>query len=318
MIENISFKKLDAIKYSNEFVEIVIIPSYGGKMASIKSKESLKEFLFQASEDELRIPEYGADFSKYDSSGFDEVFPSIDICPYPDGPHKNIEVPDHGEVWAMPWIIDISEEFVKLSVTSKNFDYKLEKIIKLNKNKIKINYKVTNLGNHPFKFIWTPHALLNCNENTRIIVPKRLDTIINVEKSSEHLGQWGEIHSYPLTLSKKDGKIVDMSRVEGIEANNCEKFYFTEKLEENECCGIEYEDTLDKIIYRYDTDKIPYLGIWKTQGGYRGDYNIALEPCTGVYDNLYIGDKIGKVPVIEGKEEYNWNFEIEIAKMESK
>ncbi len=53
------------------------------------------------------------------------------------------------------------------------------------------------------------------------------------------------------------------------------------------------------LTYHYPVDKIPYLGIWKTQDSYRGDYNLALEPCTGVYDGLYVAHAIRKVASIQ-------------------
>lgn len=313
MFENIEFKGLDAIKYSNDFIELIIIPDYGGKLASIKSKLSNREFLFQSKEDKLKIPSYASSFSDYDSSGFDEVFPTIDACPYPDGLNKNKLVPDHGEVWAMPWNFKIEENTIKLWVESKNFSYILEKQIKLEGNCVNFTYTLKNLSkNDNFKFIWTPHALLNGNESTKIVIPKYLDTIISVEHSSQHLGSWGSIHSYPLTKSLKTNKLIDLSRLEDKSANNCEKFYFLNKLKENDYCGVDYTDTKEKLLYKYDVDKVPYLGVWKTHGAYRGDYNFALEPCTGVYDDLYLASKIKKVPIIEAGASYNWDFTMEI------
>ena len=102
-----------------------------------------------------------------------------------------------------------------------------------------------------------------------------------------------------------------MSRVEKVEANNCEKFYFLDKVNKDETCGLEYS-TGEKITYSYDAEKIPYLGVWKTQGGYRGHYNVALEPCTGIYDDLYVASEIRKVAVVEKNKEFFWNFNITI------
>lgn len=65
-------------------------------------------------------------------------------------------------------------------------------------------------------------------------------------------------------------------------------------------------------MYHYPAEKIPYLGVWKTQGGYRGDYNLALEPCTGVYDHLSVAYAIRKVSFVEPKGVFTWWFQIEI------
>lgn len=312
MIENGVYKGIKSIVIENEFLKINILPEYGGKMASLINKGNNREILFQSQSEKLEIPEYSSSFSEYDSSGFDEVFPSINACLYPDGEYIDLKIPDHGEVWAMPWEASISEDEVLLSVSSQKFNYSIEKKIRLNKNKVEIKYIIKNLGEHDFKFIWTPHALLNCTTESRIIVPNRLNKVMNVEEQTEHLGEWGSIHDYPMTLSAKTNDLIDLSKVEGREVGNCEKFYFLETMKKDEACGVDFPDTGDRIIYRYDTEKVPYLGIWKTQGGYRGDYNIALEPCTGVYDDLNLAAKLKKVPVLKGNSTYEWNFSMEI------
>ncbi len=305
------YKGIDSIILENEGLRVEFLPKYGGKMASFYHKRTDREFLFQSDNEELKIPEYGADFSKFDSSGFDEVFPSIDSTFYPDGKWIGTLIPDHGEVWSLEWNLKVNNEELIFSVYSPRFPYKLEKKVELLDNKLRIDYQAINLSNEEFKFIWTAHALLNCDhKSTRIILPEGEDRIINVEASSQHLGSWGEIYSYPIA-KLNTGKEIDLSRVEPKSVNNCEKFYIPHKLKEGSC-GVEYTDTKERLVYHFPVDKVPYLGVWKTQGGYRGDYNIALEPCTGIYDDLYLADKIGRVASIAGQESYEWFLEMEV------
>jgi hypothetical protein len=40
--------------------------------------------------------------------------------------------------------------------------------------------------------------------------------------------------------------------------------------------------------FNYDPKKLPYLGYWHTEGGFRGDHNSALEPATAFYDGVSI------------------------------
>jgi len=47
---------------------------------------------------------YGAVFVDQDMSGWDEMFPTINACTYPaPSPYAGITLPDHGEVWVLPW-----------------------------------------------------------------------------------------------------------------------------------------------------------------------------------------------------------------------
>ncbi|WP_243387494.1 DUF5107 domain-containing protein [Bacillus kexueae] len=307
MIKETVYKGVQALQFENEVIRAIVLPSYGGKLASLFDKKGNYEWLFQA-EGELTIPPYGADFSQYDSSGFDEVFPSIDETVHP----LNGEVvPDHGEVWAMPWDARLDGETLHLTVQSERFPYILHKTIRLNGESLEISYRAINRGNQPFSFIWTPHALLNLNEHSEIDVPAHLNEIMSVEHSTVHLGEWGTRHSYPMTVSLQTNESIDLSKMMGSKNNTCEKFYFTEKLREGWCKAIQ-RDISRQLTYEFPVEQVPYLGVWKTQGGYRGDYNFALEPCTGVYDDVYVAEKIRKVSQIPANESVEWFFNMKV------
>ena len=306
------YKGLNAQVLENNYLRLTFLPQYGCKLASLISKKTDREFLFQSKQNKLSIPLYASSFSKYDSSGFDEVFPSIDACPYPDGPFEGTQIPDHGEVWALNWTSAFAPDgkSVKSFVQSQKFPYTLSRTVTLQGSEIKFNYCVENTADVEFKFIWTPHCLLACSPKTRLLIPSDLTEVMSVEHSTKHLGPWGSRHSYPVTVDVH-GKVIDLSKTEPVSAKNCEKFYFT-KPNIAGWCGIEHTDTREQLIYTYEPDKVPYLGVWKTQGGYRGDYNIALEPCTGVYDNLYTAAKIHKAAIVAPKSTYEWKFKMTV------
>ena len=306
------YKGLDAWTLENDALRLTFLPGYACKMASLINKKTGREWLFQSNNDTLRVPEYGASFAEYDSSGFDEVFPSIDACPYPDGSWHGMPIPDHGEVWAMPWesIHSPDDLAAKAIVKSQTLPYVFSKNIMLRNNEVLFEYRVENTSDEDFKFIWTPHCLLACSPATRLLIPENLTEVMTVEHSSKRLGPWGTRHAYPQTTDVH-GLKMDLAATEPRTVRNCEKFYFTQPNTAG-WCGIEHTDTGEKLIYTYDTDKVPYLGVWKTQGGYRGDYNLALEPCTGVYDDLYMASKIRRVAVVGPKSTYEWTFKMTV------
>lgn len=311
-MQHTTYKGLNAFYLETDALRLTFLPDYACKLASLVKKQTGREFLFQSPKATLTLPHYGAAFSAYDSSGFDEVLPSIDACPYPDGQYQNVPVPDHGEVWAMKWKWEVSPTGRELmaSVRSENFPYTFTRRITLSHNEISFDYSVTNLEEGGFKFIWTPHCLLNCSPATRLLIPPNLTQVMTVEHTTKHLGPWGTLHSYPLTTDVH-GQKLDLSATEPASAKNCEKFYFTQKNTAG-WCGIEHTDNGDTLLYSYNADLVPYLGVWKTQGGYRGDYNLALEPCTGAYDDLYVANKIKKAAVIPPLGQYNWQFKMTV------
>lgn len=302
------YKGLQAIRLENERLSVILLPGYGCKLASLIKKDTAREFLFQSPAEKLIPPPYGAAFCAYDSSGFDEVFPSIDACPYPCGAKAGTAIPDHGEVWALPWQHTLHEDGAGFTAWTQSpvLPYKFTRELILHESEIRLHYTVENLAQEPFEFIWTPHCLLACSPHTVLNIPENLTEIMTVEHSTQTLGPWGTRHAYPHTVSVS-GKKIDLSRTEPVSAKNCEKFYFTQKNTAGRC-GIVHTDNGDSLTYRYDADKVPYLAVWKTQGGYRGDYNIALEPCTGEWDDLYVAHKIRRTAVCAPRGKYEWNF----------
>ncbi len=309
-MKTIQYKGLHALCLENEFIALTFLPEYACKIASLIKKDTRREFLFQSGAERLSPPTYGASFAQYDSSGFDEVLPSIDAAPYPAGPYQGTPVPDHGEVWALPWqhIIHPTKDGLTAWVKSPALPYQFSRDLTLCGPEIRIHYTLENFSQTPFPFIWTPHCLLNCSPQTRLLIPDNLTEIMTVEHSSPNLGPWGTRHHYPHTVSAK-GNPIDLSCTQPATDNSCEKFYFTQKNTQG-WCGIIHQDNGDTLTYHYDADKVPYLAVWKTQGGYRGDYNLALEPCTGEWDDIYIAHKIRRVAVCEPKSKYEWNFKI--------
>lgn len=303
-----TYKGLYAVLLENKYLAVTFLPQYGCKMASLFKKDTAREFLFQSHLKKLELPPYGAAFSAYDSSGFDEVFPSIDACPYPDGKYAGVHIPDHGEVWTLPWQYTLSEDGLGITSWTQSpvLPYKLTRELTLQKNEIHMHYTVENLAAQSLQFIWTPHCLLACSPQTELLIPKELTEIMTVEHTTQTLGPWGTRHPYPITKSVS-GKEINMAHTQPASANNCEKFYFTRPNQAG-WCGIKHTDNADTLIYRYDADKVPYLAVWKTQGGYRGDYNIALEPCTGEWDDLYLAHKIRRAAVCPPHGKYEWDF----------
>ena len=72
-------------------------------------------------------PEYGGAFERYDISGWDECFPSIGQCYYPEPPWHGVVVPDHGELWTLPWHAEPLPDGLRLWTKGVRFPYTFEK-----------------------------------------------------------------------------------------------------------------------------------------------------------------------------------------------
>lgn len=305
------YKDLTSFVLDGEFLKVTVLP-YGGKIASVYHKDIGREFLYQRSGDKYIASQYGDRFSDGEFSGFDDMFPTIDECIYADYPFTNSVMPDHGEVWSMPWNVEVEKTAVNLNVHGVRLPYVFQKRITIVDNVLNLDYQVKNLSTQSFGFIWAAHPLFNCSDRTRIVIPGA-ERIINVLDNSTRLGRYGEIHKWRGAL--KDGSFYDMSRIHGNENNSYEKYYVLNEMDSGTASLVDDESC---VSLRYPIDKVPYLGVWINEGGYRDQYNVALEPCTGPMDALNIGMKANRVPVLKGGDTYSWSLEVEISEVEKR
>ena len=310
-IYNSTYKNLDSISMENDRMLIKIIPESGGKLQSIYDKRIRKEYLYQSSWTEYRKSEYDSSFLTGEISGFDEMFPTIVSCYYPDFPWAGTKMPDHGEVWPLPWEAELSEEEISLSVYGVRLPYRLEKKIKFSQpDKLRIDYRISNLSDFPMKFIWAAHPLLNIDEYSTIILPDQVNKVINVMHGAKRLGDYGILHNWPVTRTA-DGKEYDMGKLNPSHRDN-DKYYVYGCLSKGEC-ALYNEKTRDYIKFIFPVDKVPYLGVWVNENGpLLNQQNVAVEPCTGALDNINTADLHGKLSLVEGKKDYCWFLEIEL------
>ncbi len=298
------YKNMECAILENDNLRVKVLKQ-GGKIISVCSKQSGREFFYQTEGKEYRLSPYDGRFLDGEFSGFDDMFPTIDRCIYPEYPFEGSVMPDHGEVWTLPWDIRKEEEKITLKVHGIRLPYILEKHIYLDKNTVKISYSVKNAAAYGFYFLWAAHPLIRCSEKTKLIIPGA-EKIINMMNDSTRLGRYGTIHNWPVTVTSKKENY-DMSCIGKKELKLCEKYYIYNQIPAGH---LTIEDSEWSVNFEYDVEKVPYLGVWVNEGGYAGQYNVALEPCTAPYDDLNLAVKMRRAPVLGAGEEYNWELNL--------
>ncbi|WP_138206835.1 hypothetical protein [Haloimpatiens lingqiaonensis] len=139
--------------------------------------------------------------------------------------------------------------------------------------------------------------------------PKGTNQIINVHKSN-NLGNLNSIHAYPETTTP-EGKIYSLNKVGKKQLNNTEKYYVYNKIHEG-VCSVYYPSKDITYKINFNKDVLPYVGFWVTEGGFRGDYNCALEPTNGFYDNIPIAKENNKLFYLRKEEALNFQICIEL------
>ncbi|MBE6068408.1 MAG: DUF5107 domain-containing protein [Clostridium lundense] len=308
MISNIKFKERSAIKIENDFLRVIVIPELGGKIASIFIKDKDFELLFQNKEQFYKTPQLYSSFEEFDASGFDDAFPTIDESNvFING--KNVVYPDHGEIRTAKFDYKLENEKVALKYKSAILNYDYKKTIYLQGDRVVVEYNIENLGETEFPCIWAMHCLINCEKDMQLLFPKGTYKVINVHES-KYLGEVSKVHSYPVTKDK-NGNNIHLDRVLDMTSNNEEKYYAHGAVNEGKCGAYYPSEDVTYNVY-FDKKKLPYVGFWVTEGGFRGDYNCALEPTNGYYDSIDIASKEEKILVLKPKEKLEFRIEIEL------
>ncbi len=288
MIDKIRFKQMDALRLENEWLRVVVIPALGGKVASMYKKDKQFELLFQHKEEAYQKPGKYAAFAEYDAAGFDDAFPSIDAGKVWVG-QQELEYPDHGEIWTADFSYVIEgDDRVSLTYQSPAFGYRYQKQLTLQDKTLRLHYHITNHGEAMFPCIWAMHCLLRCEEDMELEFPPGTQTVLNVQDSAS-LGPAGQLHSYPVTRNR-DGRQYRLDRVLPAASGTTKKYYACGRVAEGRC-GVYYPSQKVRYQVVFDKEKLPYVGFWVTEGGFRGDYNCALEPANGYYDAIDIAKR---------------------------
>jgi hypothetical protein len=298
--------QLDVVALSTGGLSVSVVPELGGKVCSIVwcGREVLAR-------NPLRPAAYDRPYAEFDASGFDECLPTIGACPYPEGPWQGVSVPDHGEVWSLPWSYGVEDARLRLSVHGVRFPYTFEKSIELRSpDAIHIEYALTNLCPFPFKFLWSAHPLLAPRPGMRIHLPA--ETRVRVDWSKD--GRLGDLlaeHPWPLTHDR-GGQAVDLGLVGGPESGYVDKLYTT-KLSEGWCAVHDPTDGFF-VLMRFPVERVPYVGLSINQGGWPVDrpayYNLGLEPCNGYPDRLDDAFASGECAEAAPGERLEWSLDV--------
>jgi len=292
----------------NELIKLSILPDLGAKIASLVYKPQNFEVLFQPEDGGYRLAAYGDGFADYDTSGADEMFPTIDPCAYPYEGYQGKALPDHGELWSIPWSIIPLDEGLAAEVKGRALPYIFRRTISLSKNTVHMEYQVCNRGDKPLYGLWAFHGLAACDESTRLILPPT-QRIITVH-DSKLLGSTGTSHSFPLTLDQ-NGQEYFLDRIKPRTTGKTEKIYVEGLIRKGEAALTLNEG---RLIYKlvFPEDKVPYLGVWLNEGGFKGEYNCALEPSSGYYDSLEVAQKLDGISPLAAGATREWYLEIKL------
>lgn len=295
------------ITIENGIVRARILPELGAKMTSLVRLESGHEYLLHPQRP-LRRASYGDPFAQFDTSGFDECIPTVSACRLPSGE----ELPDHGELWSVPWGADVLGDRVRFSAAGRALPYRLSKTVRLESSEMVIDYEFVNEGDHELKFLWSAHPLLTVEPGSRIVLPAGV-TEVSIDYSlDDRLGPRGAACGWPLANTGGGTERLDLIRPAAV--GFADKL-FTPRVRDGHC-GLIKPGANESIVFRFDPALVPYIGLWICQGGWpdpaHGHYTVALEPCSGRPDSLFEAIARGQNDAVAARATKRWTLRMQV------
>ncbi|SDN93476.1 Galactose mutarotase [Paenibacillus sp. yr247] len=293
------YKERKSIVIENDRLRVEIVPDIGGKIVSLYYKPSGKEWLLDSGSRPFVQPIYGSIFTDWDMSGWDECFPTINPCTVHAKENNPVQLPDHGEVWSLPWNCEMQDQSIVCSVRGIGLPYRLTRTISfLETGHVRLAYRADNLGQDQLPFLWTAHPQFSISEPTQILLPDSMRSMLCVYGGEKlQTGEQYDVSSY-LNIQpelREDGK----------------KFYYPSVVPAG-WSGLYGQESGNYLIVSVPVEKVPYLGIWIDEGIYNDRVTCALEPGIGYYDSLEMAQSNGTSVVIASSKSHEWHLDLKL------
>lgn len=281
------FHGLDAIVLENDCLRVTVLPALGAKTASIRYKPRGFELACQSARPRFELPHFGDDFERFDVSGCDDLFPTIDACTT-DAGGRVFPCPDHGELWSAPFSSRAEGETLVLTHTGAGLPFRYEKRVSLQGTELVCRITAENTGCDAFAALWAFHGLMRWEPDLRLVYPEGTERFENVFESPA-LGRAGR-------LWDRSSAGYDFGGVR-LPDGQAVKYYAAAPVREG-FCGYDYPSQGVSCRLEWDAAVLPYLGFWLCCGALGGLYHCAFEPSNGYYDNLPTALARGRCPVL--------------------
>ena len=308
-----TYKDQRAMTLQTDQIAAQFLPHIGAKMCSLVHRPTGMELLVQRPWDHYRVAPYDGDYvAQGECSGLDDMFPTIDRCCYDRYPWLGTPIPDHGEVWSIPWEYAVEGERLYCAVHGVRFPYRLEKWISFSApGVLRTDYRLTNFSSFDFDFLWAAHPMFVLEEGAEVTLPTSVRQVCTVISLSAELGRYGDRFDWPLA-KLTNGLTRDLSRMRPKSAHDAAKFYVVGKLQEG-WCSLSYPKSRLILTLRFPVEQVPYLGILPNEGGFQDLYNVFLEPATASFDRPDVARLHGELSTVGARSTYEWYLELALA-----
>ncbi|MCC6805445.1 MAG: hypothetical protein IT319_21375 [Anaerolineae bacterium] len=303
---------IPALTLETPALRVTTVPMIGAKIVSVFDRIAGREWLLPSNDGRFQPVAYAASFVEQDMSGWDEMFPTIERCVYPvEGAYFGAELPDHGEVWALAWKHDENiMDGVCLRVSGRVLPYTLSRTLRVvGERTLRLSYEVVNTGDEPLVALWATHPQFNVDDTTRIVLPDTVQHVINV-LPTEELPATGQLCAWATTTTPA-GERLQLDRIGSASGHKHRKLYLPPE-QPVSWAGLQQSGDGAWLRLSWDTNAVPYLGVWVDEGAFNSAATAALEPSTGYYDSLTRAWQNNRVVRLIPNSMCRWSLDLEL------
>lgn len=308
------YKDQPAISIESSDLAAQFLPGIGAKLCSLVYKPLGLELLVQRPEPVYRVAPYDGNYvAQGECSGLDDMFPSIDACFYEHYPWRGTPIPDHGEVWSIPWDLQAEADRLHFAVHGVRFPYRLERQVSFAEpGSLRFDYRLSNLSNFDFDFMWAAHPMFYLEEGARLILPPGVEKVVTTLSYSGELGTYGDVFPWP-AFTSPSGQARDLRRVRPKAARDAEKYFVKGRMPEG-WCAVTFPRSDLTLALSFPVEQVPYLGVLPNEGGWQDLYNIFLEPATAPMDRLDVAHLRREVSTVAARGMVEWYLNITLSR----
>jgi galactose mutarotase-like enzyme len=298
-MKQVKWHGFEAWQLADDRLQTLIVPALGAKIASLVDLSGPFEWMAPPTH-AVRKRIYGDSFVEHDLAGWDEMFPTITACPSPFD--ASVMLPDHGEVWALPWeVVATDANALTLAVEGRAMAYRLTRTASLSQGVLRLHYHLANRSSQAMPFLWAAHPLFRVETACELALPAVVQQVVNTA-AHPRLGAPDRLLAWP-DAQLEDGSTLALNHVGTPETPDYRKVYTRP---EQVIGAGRVRQGRHSLTMRWDTATAPYLGIWVDERTYTAGTTTALEPASGYYDALDLALRNERVSVVPPGGETTW------------